>query len=561
MRQCRSRIPEDSPERLGIEGRAFFTNVPLHALTLLGTAEGQQGQNPQPEVRLAVVRCLLAAAERAHSGLPFLAEPSQCIELAKAADRVMAGFAAAPKAASAASVMMSPISKFLTVVGGCVPEHVQRLSRTRRSLLASVQRLLEGPAPFLTGANVAARGAVVVSEAASTIHSAIHTALWVGGCAYADDIFRPAALLLQQCEALLVDSPIVAQLRVRQRRPLCSLQTRPIAVATMLAYWAEGASGLVINHIQLAFNADTRPHPQNCIVAASQQQLLALSAAVTRTARVHRLGTEPPRAAQQPGPAAYKGASLLADVAMISASALHEHPSSICQPAGLAATVASGAVAVLAFAPCDSSSRKRPVNIEQYMPGCMEYATKAAKFLHVLAQQLRKHSRANAEAARFALVSEEVAQSLVQLLLWLSEPTTAVATASGVLAEALPALWLMGADEGMRQILAAADGAHAWEPVSAALRRRLPRRMAARFLPDLDRISAVVAGSTARATGSVPDNAAVAAADAAMARLMQVQPASPHRKGQTDATESLIWCNCSVLREHLLVVAVEGIRQ
>ena len=114
------------------------------------------------------------------------------------------------------------------------------------------------------------------------------------------------------------------------------------------------------------------------------------------------------------------------------------------------------------------------------------------RYLHVLAQQLQKPSRTNAHAARTALTTQGAAQSLVQLLLWLSDPTTAVATASGVLAEALPALRLMAADEDMRQVLAAADGPHEWEPAATALRRRLPRRMAARFLPEVDRVSAAV---------------------------------------------------------------------
>ena len=69
--------------------------------------------------------------------------------------------------------------------------------------------------------------------------------------------------------------------------------------------------------------------------------------------------------------------------------------------------------------------------------------------------------------------------------LWLSEPIMAVATASGVLAGALPALRLMSADEEMRQVLAAADGPHEWEPLAAALRRRVPRRVATRLLPKM----------------------------------------------------------------------------
>ncbi len=295
----------------------------------------------------------------------------------------MASFAAAPEAASAASVMMPPISNFLASMGGSRPECLQKLSRVRRSLLASVQRLLEGPAPFLTGANVTSRGSVVVGEAAQMIFSAIGVALWAGGFEMPDDISRPAALMLQQCQALMVDSTIAAQLRERQRYPMCSLATtQPLAIAESLARLAEGALELVITYVDGIFNAEIFLETQKIdIVAGSQQQLLALSAAVTRPAPMQGLTTEPPGSVQQLVPAAYKGAALLANVAVISAAALDKNPSSICQPAGLAATVAAGAVAVLAFAPSDSSSGRRPPNIEQYMPGCMQYARHAAGFL------------------------------------------------------------------------------------------------------------------------------------------------------------------------------------
>ena len=112
----------------------------------------------------------------------------------------------------------------------------------------------------------------------------------------------------------------------------------------------------------------------------------------------------------------------------------------------------------------------------------------------------------------------------MRLLLWLSDPATAVATASGVLAEALPALRLMAADEAMQQVLAAADGPHEREPVAVALRRRLPRRMAARFLPEVDRVLAAVAGRDAHVLGGTSsESAAIVAAEAAMAELLQVR--------------------------------------
>ena len=153
----------------------------------------------------------------------------------------------------------------------------------------------------------------------------------------------------------------------------------------------------------------------------------------------------------------------------------------------------------------------------------MEYAAHAAKYMHVLAQQLLKPSRSNARAVKTALTAQGAAQSLVRLLLWLSDPTTAVATASGVLEEALPALRLMAADKDTGQVLPAVGGLHEWEPVAAALQRRLPRRMAARFLPEVDRVTAAVAGRDAHVLGGASgDTAAIAAAEAAMAELLQV---------------------------------------
>ncbi len=222
-------------------------------------------------------------------------------------------------------------------------------------------------------------------------------------------------------------------------------------------------------------------------------------------------------------PSAYKGADLLAYIAKFVATAIVYEPSLISQPASLAATATSGAVSALKFAPLDSISGSRPPDIETKMRGCMQYTADAVTLFHVLAQQLVEPSRTNAEAARSILTTREAAQSLVQLLLWLSEPTTAIATASGVLSEALPALRLMAADEEMRQMLAVEGVPHEWKPVAAALRRRLPRRMAARFLPEVDRVSAAVAGRAVRAPDkATSEAAAIAAAEAAMAELLQV---------------------------------------
>ncbi len=186
--------------------------------------------------------------------------------------------------------------------------------------------------------------------------------------------------------------------------------------------------------------------------------------------------------------------------------------------------MAVASASALEFAALDSSGGRRVPVVGIHVPGTMQYAAKAAHYMHVLAQHLLKPGCANAETARDSLSTSGAAQSLVRLHFWLSEPTTAVATAWGVLKEALPALRLMATDKGMRKILAAAGGPHEWDPVAAALRRRLPRRMAARFLPEVDGVSAAVAKRAGNVAASVDvDAAAVAAAEAAMTELLLVR--------------------------------------
>ncbi len=99
-----------------INGNSLFTAVLQHATELSAIAERQQGQDPQPDARLAVARCLFAAQQRVCSGLPFVPGPQQCVKLVEVASRVMASFAAAPEAASAASMLLPAIGIFLTAV-------------------------------------------------------------------------------------------------------------------------------------------------------------------------------------------------------------------------------------------------------------------------------------------------------------------------------------------------------------------------------------------------------------------------------------------------------------
>ena len=212
---------------------------------------------------------------------------------------------------------------------------------------------------------------------------------------------------------------------------------------------------------------------------------------------------------------AYRGAAYLRDVIMHVTEAQHVCPSLFCVASGLASTVAGVAADTLVFAQYDSHTNQRPSVIQGRLPGHMQYAAEAVRYLHLLAQHLSQLGRHNLQG---------VVPALIRLLTWLSKPTTAIATASGVLAEALPALRLKAADDDVRRMLAASGGPQEWVPVAEALKRRLPRRMAARFLPDIDCVSAVVAGRGAGAVdAAATDTTAVAAAEAAMSTLLQAR--------------------------------------
>ena len=172
--------------------------------------------------------------------------------------------------------------------------------------------------------------------------------------------------------------------------------------------------------------------------------------------------------------------------------------------------VAGCAVALLAFAQCAGMIGTCPDLPQLDLSSSMQAAQEASAWL-----------RANPTAAAApGLPPNDIpeAAALVRLLAWLAKPTSPTATASGVLAEALPALEHRVCTRApMRQLLAEAGGRWEWAPVAAALHRRLPRRMAARFLPELDRVTAAVAGSPL-----LSEDAASAAADAAMASLVLV---------------------------------------
>ena len=184
--------------------------------------------------------------------------------------------------------------------------------------------------------------------------------------------------------------------------------------------------------------------------------------------------------------------------------------------------LANAAAALLAFAELDSRAGGKPSSIiGGSLRGSMQLAAAGAGCMRGLAGQVSRisifapHGRNCANPADVSLM---LATQLRHVLIWLAQPTTPVATASAVLVEALAGLEaLVAACPATQLALAEGGGEFEWAPVAAALRRRLPRRMAARFLPEVDRVSTAVAASTGSHAADVAD------AEGAMAALLQVR--------------------------------------
>ena len=198
--------------------------------------------------------------------------------------------------------------------------------------------------------------------------------------------------------------------------------------------------------------------------------------------------------------------------------------------------MAAVAAAFLAFAEFDSrAGGKRPPGPGDRLPGSMQLAVAGAALIRGLVGRLDsislvaayEHSGTRPTHAGLMLAGE-----LRHVLEWLAEPTMPVATASAVLVEALAGLQaLVAACPRTRRALAEAGGSFEWAPVAGALHRRLPRRMAARFLPDVDHLSAAVNGTSGADANEGCDTVVVGEAEAAMAALMQVRTDRTARSG------------------------------
>ncbi len=188
--------------------------------------------------------------------------------------------------------------------------------------------------------------------------------------------------------------------------------------------------------------------------------------------------------------------------------------------------VSNAAAALLAFAEFDGHTGGKPSSdTGGSLRGSMQLAATGACCMRSLTGQVSRISTFapyGRNCASPADASLMLAAQLRHVLAWLSQPNQPVATASSVLVEALAGLEALVAVCPATQLaLAESEGEFEWAPVAAALRRRLPRRMAARFLPEVDRVSTAVTAST----GS--HAADVAHSEGAMASLLQVCLALP----------------------------------
>ncbi len=213
----------------------------------------------------------------------------------------------------------------------------------------------------------------------------------------------------------------------------------------------------------------------------------------------------------------------------------HHHQRRVAQQLRNSSTaIAAAAAALLAFAEFDSrAGGKRPPGPGEYLPDSMQLTAYGAVMIRSLAGQLDSISLAASyehSGTRPTHAGLMLAGEVRHVLEWLAEPTTPVATAAAVVAEALAGLEaLLAACPRTRRALSEAGGSFEWAPVARGLHRRLPRRMAARFLPDVDYLSAVVNGDTDADANECRDAIAVGEVEAAMAALMKVRTSMSSR--------------------------------
>ncbi len=435
--------------------KRFYVSIMLEALELVHVAEQQlHQQDPEPDAPLALSRYVQLAEEHVGHGRLVLPMPKVHITLAEMASRVLASVVAAPQTAFAASVILQPVKQLFERVNSEAAKLVTPPSGPRRSLLASAEQLLQGPSPLLTAADVLAQCPAHVAYLVASISAGIVVAVHFESSLLSERVSRLIPQLQQRCLTLLNDPAIAAQLQQRYLPPhmACS-DLRPCAEE--LGHVVDGSSSLLLSYMRNMWKDRAHLHGRIGSLTSNQMLLPALSAAMEFPSRRQAPGLVRPEFVQHAVVTAYRVAAYLRDVIMLAIEAQHECPSLVWKATGLASTVAGVAASVLAFAQYDSHTNQRPLVIHGRLPGCMQYAAEAVRYLHLVAQHPAQLGRKTVVAALTSRTFQGVVPELMRLITWLSKPTTAIATASGVLTEALPALTLMAADVHIRPMLAA----------------------------------------------------------------------------------------------------------
>ncbi len=399
---------------------------------------------------------------------------------------------------------------------------------TTTALLRGASQLLYATPALATEEGVAVRGAASEAEAAWAASSALFCILRPFATASTGNEVRMAAeaavTLVHRCYAL-VTSPAAAGALQQRLHWLDTPWSYPLSLGragpahSLLVFSLQVSAEVVGQYVSVRLDG-CASHAVIDALPRVQRQVLALAMAMSlpECLRTQAAGSAAPL--QRGGLIFYEVAKLLVRILDLVQGAQGDADGGWAEKPA-AASVVQTATALMSFAEHDGRSGKRSAEVDVSMPGCMQLAAAAASCLASLAHRLRSDDSAAASihevlkgpGARPPLAA--AARQLLQLLAWVSEPTTPVATSSAVLAKALPALATLAAsDETARLRLAEGGSGKEWAPVAAALRRRLPRRMAARFLPDVDAVTAAV--ETGREGGSEQESPAALAAMATL---------------------------------------------
>ncbi len=408
--------------------------------------------------------------------------------------------------------LISPLAKLVSQ-GTIRPQCINAAMAAFQSLHAAVQKLLRGPLQCVTRGATGAHTLVHMVAAVWAAHSVVE-GIWSSFVVHetGERVLEAEASqeqLLQRCARLLVDSALEQQLQ-ELAPALHSLATASevlveqcltagAVLATVLMKNADLIMAVMQYYLQRRCNTAGE---RRRYLATRPRQLQAVATAIAMPGRRAAANMRISDGLLWPGSWVPNLGALLTSFLALFADP--QRSLADAKERAALTPLAAGAVALLPFAELASRSAGCTSNVEGNTPGSMQLAVCGAQYLHSLARQMRSSQTAHAAGTRAALSSQGAAAALLCGTRWRGWVASPVATASAVLAEALPALAAMAeTDEATRLPLAAAGGNLEWAPVAAALRRRLPRRMAARFLPYVETVTSGVVGRDCNVTAAM----------------------------------------------------------